>query len=99
MTTTRPADADILEAGPRKRWNGTEDTEDREVDRATVGEKPPKDGSPRTEPARNKAGRQKWKKASRGCENPRTKLSWGGTPSVAMNVAQVRFKRVSLRLH
>jgi magnesium-transporting ATPase (P-type) len=36
---------------PRKRRNDTEDTESREALGATIGEKPPKDGSPRTVPA------------------------------------------------
>jgi len=43
---------------PRKRGDDKEDTGDREVAGATIGEKPPKGGSPRTVPARNKAGRQ-----------------------------------------
>jgi len=71
---------------PRKRCDGTEDTEDREVRGATGGEKPPKARSPWTEPARNKAGRQMRKEASRECETPRTQRSWDGKPSVLVGM-------------
>jgi hypothetical protein len=45
--STHPGDADILEAGPRKRGNGKEDTEGREALGATRGEKTPKGRKPK----------------------------------------------------
>lgn len=55
---------------PRKRGNDKEDTGGREAAGATTGEKPSKGGSPRTVPARNKAGRQIAEESVEGVRNP-----------------------------